>query len=143
MQTVSPPLAPSSESGYRLVPLALLLGLLASGCRGTVDERAASGDRHSGASRGSVVYLDDRGRPIVPADRAAADGAATRAALSRQAEPEPTPSPLRVEAAPGGGDMIITRGRLRAPMVAHLSEPHRLRTECGSGALGEDAGAGR
>ncbi len=133
----------------RAAPVAVSLGFILSGCGGPSGEPAVpAGVRGAATGRaaahaGAVVYLDASGRPIVPTPAAPADAEPGRAAARRELQPDATPLPLRVEPAPGGGDMIVTRGRLLQSDVARLTPEHRLVTECERPNPAEERGAAR
>lgn len=93
----------------RLLTMVALAALLGSAAvwRWDVISPAAANRSATTAGSGMRIELDDAGRPVVPepADATAHDQSADdpRAALQLRA-------PLRIEAAPGGGEMVRLDG---------------------------------
>lgn len=111
--------------------LAMTLALALWGCGerpgepigSRVGPRSGQSPPIAARSAASVVHLDEAGRPIVPPP--ALVPPAEPAGVTAQAAPE-----LQVEPAPGGGDMIVTRGRLRQSSIARLRPEGGLVSEC-------------
>jgi len=78
-----------------------------------------------GGGARSRVYLDEAGRPVVPAPGHELEPPGEDAALGQRVAPTP-----RVEPAPGGGEMILLHGRLRHAQMAQRAPDGRVSIGC-------------
>lgn len=117
---------------FIVIGLVTLLGGAALSCRSGAEREVVRQSPASGAAAGIRVYLDDNGRPVVPTP--GADPPPDNRAVDGDTQPQrasvPQRPPVRVEAAPGGGEMVLLGGLVEHQMRATRGSDGESNVDC-------------